>query len=1086
MLFHLLFTTSTATFFCAHSADDTSLEQLSRFGQVVTQPQPEEQLDWYHVKAQFKREKFLDDYNKEYGAALGRVSADAAKLSDSCWKALFFLKDHYKSCDTLNYGFTYLNMAKLLLTKQEYPTAYISQYHKKKFHQDLRDIIGGNVIPNCPKAGKLLKWTRIYEGMLFLDYVKQFPETKKRKRCIADAYYEFCEAMKLKATKTTYLLAAEVILDFGYVPVGMSQAAAKALAEDYREKAFEKIKKAARKNQNKQQQQKATIVETHARPTYMPEVKEEWNLPVQQPVNEGWSSHSSGRSPDAEGEGEVPDVFMSNEGEFLGVFMSGGEEAPDVFMSDEGEAPDVFISGEEETPDVSPPLVRPPLERDLLENFDYRNLVIPQRQNDAGLLIRNKPQNTVGGLQEAYTIDNKRFRRQNVSGSGMRCFFNAVGLNPDGQNYLLGFSKDDPVMRYMIANEIVSAADNPEQIPAQVKEAINYSLYEMQRTTLDRLDEQRGDLLSRQNSNPELTNPRLLPQIYQQLGQRDEDYLEQLRQRALRLESYKAFIKYHIGNEQMMVALSDLRANGNANFTSIDAIAYANDIGIKIYQPSPDGTLRLAHEYIPQNAKEVAYVYHEGVHFQTFVPVAADEELGDPSLTDVDQVMDVDQEESEEGDDLSQDESILSKMPNNEELRRLYPDIETNANHREHAADLVRKIIYAHKGMGMKSHVELGEVFDLDPRRVSEILLANNIRAKYSLSEENIDDLAHSYLELYAEIQKETVTYTDIGKEFAKKLNVPVKTITHYFSVSFREGQKDETSSLIKTQSPKVVGMYKKGKDFQTIKEETGLSIESIIKIIHKNVSPENYIKSINLQVKKKALSEADKKELIIKTFNAQKQGNPGKAPSISSVHKALESKGIGYKTVDRILKRAGLVQTNIKAKHLTKDQKEKIKEDFARINPPQGEIMATYKNLARKHKATFVQVKDLLKNRTYESQRKLDIQKNYDAVVVAYYDLTPEQRKLPAPHIAEVVDLQNAAINDILEKAGLYKWNGKTGKHAANLLADDQISDDDAPPQRVKRSFSEFKKDSVEEDSQDQSKKDPSSGASLPKMRKL
>lgn len=1043
ILIRLLFSTGIVGFFSAHSAEDLNVEGLLRFGQAILQPQEIGQPNQYYVTAQFKCEKFLEDYNNEYSATLGKVTVNDNDLTDACWKALFSLKDYYKERDDeLNYGFTYLNMAKLLLTHQAYPKNYKTSYHKKKFHQELRNIIGRNVIPKCPKSGKLLKWTHIYEGMLFLDYVKQFPNTLRRDRCIADAYYEFCQAMQLKTTKTTYLLAAEVILDFGYVPKGMAEDEAKILAQNYLKMAFEKTRGAMAKNQDKQPQEELTTVEAHARPAYINEVTKKGSSSVNQSINE------NGTSPSMEKE---EDLLFN---------QSPMESGTNNYLVGEDE---------EESPEYNTLPVDSSLEQDQLENYDYGNLIIPRRQSYVDLPIRSKAQNIVGSPQEFYTIDNKRFRRQNVSGQGMRCFFNSVGLNSVGQVHLLDFLRDDPILRYMIANEIVSSARTSEQIPDQVKQAINYDLYAMQQGTLDRLNEERNSLLSRQNTDSELTNPMLLPQIYQQLDERGSDYLEQLRQRALRLPAYKAFLNYHIGNGEMMVVLIDLQGNGNANFTSIDAIAYANNLGIKVYQPFPEDSLRLVHQYIPQDAEELVYIYHSGVHFQALVPVEEDEK------PDAGNLMDISQDDDKDESDLSQGEGVLEKMPNNNELERLYPDLETTVHQHKYNTDLVRKIIHMSVVFKMK-YKEIAEILDMDQRRISEILLQNNIRRAHYLPKKDIEDLAHSYLELYQDIQCGKVRYIDIAKEFIKRVKVPLKTITQYFSFYFREEQNEETFDLIKEQLHNVIDMYKNGRGFYEIKEQTGLSIETIIKLIHEKVTPENYVRSINLQVKKNVLSEGDKKELIIKTFKdqlkiftQQQKKNPHaklNPPSVSSVQKALASQGIGYKPVERVLKKEGLVKENIKAAHLTKDQKEKIKNEFAKINPPQGKIVETYNKLAKKFNVTKVQVIDLLKNRTYESQRKQDIQANYDKVVAAYHKLTPEQQRRPASHIAKTVALKNAAIRDILEKAGLYKRSGGSGKAAYNVLAGNEFLENRTISNARKRGRSEMERTSSSTDS--------------------
>ncbi|MDP1974839.1 MAG: hypothetical protein Q8K37_02595, partial [Alphaproteobacteria bacterium] len=320
---------------------------------------------------------------------------------------------------------------------------------------------------------------------------------------------------------------------------------------------------ASNRPENPQAREKQTTVEKHAQPTYMSELN--WLNPI-------------ARNNDKSSQNQI------------------GQLLPDDFLVIE----------------------------DALVNYDYAQLIIPRRLNAADLPIRNNPMNRIGALQEIYQIEGKVLRRQNVAGDNMRCFFNAIGLNPDGQIDQLAFFANEPILRYMIANEIVSAAANPDQIPIQVKQAINYNLYYTQNTALDVLELARNVLLREQNPDPNLQNIALLPEEYQNILQRRVEILEQLRIRALSLNAYNAFINFHIGNEKMMVTLHDVQHNGNANYTSIDAIAYLENIGIKIVAPNEDGVLMLIHEYIPQNAAEIAYIYHLGPHFQALLPVDND------------------------------------------------------------------------------------------------------------------------------------------------------------------------------------------------------------------------------------------------------------------------------------------------------------------------------------------------------------------------------------------------------------------------------------------------------------------------------
>lgn len=272
-------------------------------------------------------------------------------------------------------------------------------------------------------------------------------------------------------------------------------------------------------------------------------------------------------------------------------------------------------------------------EPDTLGEYDYKTLSIGYRPGIEELPVRAQPLNPTGGLQEAYEIDGKRFRRQNVEGTAMRCFFNAAGLEAEMEIAKLKSKQNDPIVRYIIANEILSASANPEQLPRQVKDAIDYTTYQIKRADLNEREEQRNTFLA---NNPGQD----LPIELQTTGQTDAIIREELRGRALSLHAFHSFLDYHIGGEQMMVTFHDVEGevgdNPNANYASVDAIAYINNLGIKIYRPHfisytddsgvtiyrPDKSkpLHLTHKFIPEEATEVVYVYHEGDHFEALIP----------------------------------------------------------------------------------------------------------------------------------------------------------------------------------------------------------------------------------------------------------------------------------------------------------------------------------------------------------------------------------------------------------------------------------------------------------------------------------
>ncbi|ACE06731.1 hypothetical protein Aasi_1441 [Candidatus Amoebophilus asiaticus 5a2] len=261
-----------------------------------------------------------------------------------------------------------------------------------------------------------------------------------------------------------------------------------------------------------------------------------------------------------------------------------------------------------------------------LEERNYNQLQTMPSERAKELPIFQKPLNpskTLQGSQDIYEIEGKRFKCQNVSGEGMDCFFNAAGLEREEQIARLKEYEDNKTVRDMIANEIVSAAKSLHELPEEVKEVINYTLYESRIDPINRLKEERNRQLAVQSVKPEEQDLDKLPSVLQNIDRKEEKELAALRQRASEPKAYMAFVKHHIGNREMMVALHDVQGdnptNQEANFTSIDAIAYINNLGIKIYQPE-NGGLRLTHQFIPANATRIVYLYHSGVHFQTLIP----------------------------------------------------------------------------------------------------------------------------------------------------------------------------------------------------------------------------------------------------------------------------------------------------------------------------------------------------------------------------------------------------------------------------------------------------------------------------------
>jgi len=127
-----------------------------------------------------------------------------------------------------------MDMAKLLLAYGAYPKYLVTEEGKKKFHFDLCKAIERALDTTPDKAKVVRKWSLIYLGMLFLDYVSRYHQSHNHDELLKNAYDSFCAAIKLKTTRIVYFLAAKTILVFAYTPPGLlTREEAIALAEAY-------------------------------------------------------------------------------------------------------------------------------------------------------------------------------------------------------------------------------------------------------------------------------------------------------------------------------------------------------------------------------------------------------------------------------------------------------------------------------------------------------------------------------------------------------------------------------------------------------------------------------------------------------------------------------------------------------------------------------------------------------------------------------------------------------------------------------------------------------------------------------------
>ena len=971
---------------------------------------------WPRVKAKFNRPKFLQDYDIEFGTTHSQILSaqwDEKELNDKCWSLLFKLVKYYKGqSDYQNYTFGYQSMAKFLLTYEAYPPDYTHFFVQKTFLSKLIDHIGIRITPQCKQHKKLQKWFHIYESMLFLRYADQFATSERRNKYISNAYCEIVRAMDLKTTRTVYYLAAEILEDYHYIPPGITAEDAKILACDYLKKAQEKSNRPYAMKQRLNSPVLKPTVEVHAQPTYINQLDYPYESQGCQPEDDvdlqatGTQSHTTVTA-------AISSVF--------------------------------------------------PVEDELRE-YDFETLSIPQCSNPENLPIRDKVSNKVGELKKTYRIDGQTFRLQNVLGVRMRCFFNAMGLNADGQIEQLKFFANDPIVRLMIANEIVSAAAIPDELPNELKKAINFDLYQRQRNNLNELDQKRNDLLRSQNPDSNLQDTSTLPRGYRTLRQRGDGILNDLLKRALSLEAYRCFIKYCLSKDQMMVFLLDVTANGNGNFTSVDALAYLNKIGIKVFQPNAIGALRLIHQYIPEGAQELAYLYHKDLHFQALVPVRETQGTEADKEVEMQEAVEEKQGAQPTSQDCSKpiekslediDDNFINQRPSNQQLRERYPHVVTSVYRHQYDSDLVRQILYAAQVL-KNDNKTIASNENLDTRRISEILTSNGIRKAFKLSIEVQEQLLGVYLQFYKDLKSKKIGSKDLCRAFVQKYyqNKPTKAPQVSVESKFYKLTHEEPLDAHQNLCNQVTQLYLKGHTFFDIRDESALNFSTIISILSESIDPKDYHQNFELNIPKASLSEQEKEDLIIETFHIVKK-ELNRNPPVLEVQKRLKDQGIGYKPVERILKAKGLVEKRLKSSHLSEHKKQQIIMEFNTIAPSYGKVQETYQQLAKKYNVSLSQIKDFIKQRTYKSGRSKSIQMNYDSVVKAYHQLNEEQKKSPVKYILKMVNLKKGAINSILEKAGIYAWNGLLGKRAANALVVKQSVTEEGSSQSRKRNLS-------------------------------
>ena len=163
-----------------------------------------EKNEWERAKVIFDMDKFIKNYNK--AARDNNITAiptnqltDENKAKD-IFSVLIELKNYYKEKnDSNNYAYTYLSYAKLLSLGFYPKERQLRQstndsrnnrtldYCKKQFINSIREKIAC-IANDTADNSKVVKWELIYDGHLYLSYVKQFSNTSYKEEYLKNAF----------------------------------------------------------------------------------------------------------------------------------------------------------------------------------------------------------------------------------------------------------------------------------------------------------------------------------------------------------------------------------------------------------------------------------------------------------------------------------------------------------------------------------------------------------------------------------------------------------------------------------------------------------------------------------------------------------------------------------------------------------------------------------------------------------------------------------------------------------------------------------------------------------------------------------
>jgi|GEM_PF-6194092 len=605
---------------------------------------------------------------------------------------------------------------------------------------------------------------------------------------------------------------------------------------------------------------------------------------------------------------------------------------------------------------------------------------LPARKTDRRYLLAQ--------LQN-YLFQGQEFANYDVSGFNFRCFFNAVGLDAEEQIQLLLQAADDPRVRAMIANEIVSAWRSFFQLPQALRLQLNV------RDLLER--QARVDRLVQSDAQHELRN---------ELQSEQDDILRELRNRASTVESFRAFVEHQIGSRidgaegnpyPMMVMQQDVDGEGaevgNAlpNLGAIDAIMLVNGIGLRVLQVR-GRNVREMHSFIPENAIEISHVIYspQAQHFTALVPADNGMDEEEANYEELDAQIQAAYEKAAETGFITKKLSSL--------LQERFPSV--TKKHQSHDEDQIRLILFL-KSQEMVQR-EIGEqpLITLSKTAIGDTLVTNDVRSQVVFDDETIDQILDAYLSTgYFGLKEHAFRRKPVAELIAKHYNLnkgEVQKFLQAASQNVYRWLKDRKLSL--DERSRIVSLYMDALRFTQIAAETGypylLILEVLTDDLAKELRPKVFDSSTLIET-----PEARKKKIIDAFHSLTKE--QGKAPSAKKV---AEHTGCSHRHTLDALMEAGLKKAIKKSKPLSEERKKEILTEWKKSKG--GLKEKQYQEIAEKVGAGTYQVRDLLEKKRKSNISASDIQ-------AAYTDLSAEEQRNPLPILVRQL---NCAEHEIIE----------------------------------------------------------------------